>query len=210
MGWGKADGALRLGEEDETLLDWRSPSGGEVNKVRSTLLASSLRTLKDHGYYETYLSHLPEQYHEAVLLTLAPVWHPLDIAMAHYAACDAIGVGEEEMREIGEAVAQSVMGTFLGTLVRSTRSAGTSPWIPLRNYDKLWARLMDGGRLRIVRTGPKDAKVISEGIPMFEHTYFRVAYAGVVKGSLGLFARTIYSKSKLVTPTRLDVSVSWV
>lgn len=209
MGWGKAAEALHRAD-DESILDWRSPEGPAVQRVRSTLLASSLRTLKDHGHYETYLAHLPQRYHEPILLTLAPVWHPLDVAMAHYAACDAIGIGEEELREIGEAVAQSVMGTFLGTLVRSTRGAGTTPWIPLKNYDKLWARLMLGGHLRIVRTGPKDARIISEGIPMFAHNYYRVAYAGVVKGSLGLFARTIYAKSKLVSPTRLDVIVSWV
>ena len=195
----------------ETLLDHTSKFGPKVSYVRSTLLSSSIETLKTLGYYERYLELLPEEHHDTILLTLAPTWHPIGLAMAHYHACDELGLAEDELRHIGESVSGRIMGTFLGTVMRSSRNAGASPWIALKKYDKLWDRLMQGGGVRVYEEGPKDAIVETHGLPLLEHRYFMVAYAGVIKGATGMFAKTVHVNPRR-PPDRhaARTSVSWV
>jgi hypothetical protein len=196
-----------------SILEYHSPEGPTVKHVRSTLISSSVQTLRENNLFDRYLPHLPKSFHDAVLLTIAPTWLPLDVAMAHYAACDALSLGEAELERIGESVSARIMGTFLGTLVRSSRNIGATPLIPLKQYDRLWSRLMSGGVCVVKQTGPKDAVVQSHGVPMFEYRYFRVAYQGVVRGSLGMFAKKVITRSLPGTggnPHVAFTGVSWV
>jgi hypothetical protein len=195
------------------ILDYHSPDGPSVKQVRSTLISSSVQTLREYALFERYLAALPKRFHDDILLTIAPTWLPVDVAMAHYGACDALGLTDQDLERIGESVSGRIMGTFLGTIVRSSRNVGATPLIPLRQYDRLWSRLMSGGSCLVKQTGPKDADVQSHGVPMFEYRYFRVAYHGVVRGSLGMFAKKVLTRSLAGTggnPHVIFTGVSWV
>ena len=195
------------------LVDYTSPAGPEVTHVRSTLISSSLQTLREFGHYERYLERLDREFHDAVLLTLAPTWLPVDVAMAHYGACDALELTSDDLEKIGEAVSARIMGTFLGHLTRSARSVGASPWIPFKRYGRLWSRLMMGGRCRVMEIGPKDAQIECTGMPMVRYRYFSEAYLGVIRGSAGMFAKTVYVRRRPSTGAalgRIIVQTSWV
>ena len=71
-----------------------------VTRVRSTLLQSSLNSLRTHAYYDRYLAVVDPSYREVILGSLAPEWLPMEVAEAHYRACDALQLTTEEMHVI--------------------------------------------------------------------------------------------------------------
>ena len=161
---------------------------GPVTGVRSTLIQSSLDTLRRRGHFERYLQVLEGRHRATLLESLAPEWLPLEAATAHYTACDALELSTTELMEIGEDVGTRIQGTFIGTLVRSARSVGLTPWVPLAQFQRLWERLMQGGGVSLTKTGPKDCSVEIRMQPLFEYTYFRTAFGGVIAAGIKLGA----------------------
>src|SRR5690349_13453708 len=100
----------------ELLAEHTSPHGPTVTQIRGSMVVSSQQTLRELGLYNRYLERLPKAQHETVLFVLASSWAPVDVAMAHYAACDAMDLGEEELEKIGRHVSNRMVDTFLGTL----------------------------------------------------------------------------------------------
>lgn len=196
------------------LLDHTSPNGPVMRHVRGTLLASSLQTLRELGFYERYVKLLPVQHHEAVLFGVASTWLPLEVAEAHYGACDALELDDTEIIAVGEAVSKRLMGTFLGTLMRTGRGVGAtpSPWLVLCQYHRVCERVLDGGRFMVTEVGPKDAVVQTRGLSLFRFRYFRVATLGMFRGGVGIFARSCFAREIAERSSRdtLTVSLRWV
>jgi hypothetical protein len=159
-----------------------------VTAVRSTLIQSSLNTLRKRGHFERYLGLLDVQHKATLLETLAPEWLSMEAATAHYAACDALALSQGELQEIGEDVGERIQGTFLGTLVRKARSVGLTPWILLGQFQRLWERLMQGGGVCLLKVGPKDCSVDVRGLALCDYAYFRAAFCGVVASGIKLGA----------------------
>ncbi|MDB4975600.1 MAG: hypothetical protein JWN48_3941 [Myxococcaceae bacterium] len=198
-------------DKTKILLDYHAPEGPVITHVRSTLLSSSLQTLRELGYFDRYVGLLDADARDPILLTLAPTWLPVKIAEAHYRACEALQLSGDEMEYVGAAVAKRFMGTFLQTFVRSSRSVGGSPWVPIRQYDKLWSRIWQGGGVRVWERGPKDALIESAGLTMVGGRYFSTAYMGVIRAAASMFASTVYVRAiKTTTPNTHACSLSWV
>lgn len=194
----------------ELIADYKSSEGPTVLQVRGSLLVSSLQTLRERGLYERYLPHLNGGQRDQILYCVAASWLPVEIAMAHYAACDAMGLSVQELDALGGDVSKRIMGTFLATLVRSARHVTTPTSIPLRQYPKLWERLLLGGACKVHMTGPKDGRVESYGVPMFKYQYFRTAYVGMVRGAGLMFRTAVHARVRRVTDDALFLDVSWV
>jgi hypothetical protein len=203
-----------LPEKNRVLLDYTSPNGPTTRNVRGSLIASSLQTLREQGHYERYLALLPANHRDTLLFALASSWLPIEAAAAHYQACDALKLGEPQLIAIGEAVAKRIMGTFLGTLLRSGRSLGAAPtpWLALTQYHRICERIIDGGTFMVREVGPKDAIVQTRGLPLFEYGYFRTATLGMFRGGVGVFAKTCFARELVERSTRdsMAVSVRWV
>lgn len=159
-----------------------------VTSVRSTLIQSSLNTLRKRGHFERYLTLVSQQHKPALLETLAPEWLALEIAEAHYAACDALQLASNELLEIGEDVGERIQGTFIGTLVRKARTVGLTPWVPLGQFQRLLERLMMGGGVSLTRTGPKDCTIDCRMVGLCHFDYFRAAFCGVIASGIKLGA----------------------
>lgn len=194
------------------LVDHVGEAGAEARHIRGALIASSLQTLKEAGHYEAYVKLLPPQHHEALLFCLASSWLPLELSAVHYATCDAIGLDDREMMRIGEVVSHRIMGTFLGTMLRSARSLGATPtpWVVLKQYHKVCERLLDGGAHTVVQQGPKDALIETRGLSLFRYRYFRTAMVGMCRGAASIFAHSCFSKEVASKPDRVRVSLRWV
>jgi hypothetical protein len=196
------------------LLDYASPNGPLTRNVRGSLIASSLQTLREQGHYARYESLLPAEHRETILFALASSWLPIEAAAAHYRTCDALKLDDTQMVEIGEAVARRIMGTFLGTLLRTGRSMGAAPtpWLVLNQYHRVCERIIDGGRHVVSELGPKDAMVQTRGLPLFEYRYFRTATLGMFRGGLGSFAKSCFARELTERATRdsIVVSLRWV
>jgi hypothetical protein len=193
---------------DETVVTYKSPQGSRVTQVRGSLIASSLSTLRARELFERYESLLEPEYREQVLYCVAASWLPIEVAMAHYRACEAMGVSDRELDALGNEVSKRIMGTFLATMVRSARHVGSS--IPLRQYPRLWERLLIGGSCNVHLFGPKDARIESYGVPMFSYRYFRVGYAGLVRGASLLFRTASHVRIRNASADSLVLDLSWV
>jgi hypothetical protein len=197
---------------EQLLTQHESASGPRLLQVRGSLIVSSLQTLRELDLADRYLSHLPIEQHERVLFALAASWLPLELAMAHYGACEAMQLTDAELENIGQHVSTRIMGTFLGTLMRSSRKlgAGADPHVPLRQYHRLWDRLLMGGGCTVRASGPKDASIESRGVPMFRYRYFRIAYTGLIRGAGLMFAKAVYTRIRRATDETLTIELSWV
>ena|SRR5688572_1581162 len=196
----------------ETLIALPS-SVSPVTSIRSTLIQSSLNTLRKRGHFERYLERLDPRHRATLLETLAPEWLAVDVAIAHYAACDALALGAAELLEIGEDVGARIQGTFIATLVRKARTVGLTPWVPLAQFQRLWERLIQGGAVGVAKLGPKDCAVDIRLLPLCEYDYFRAAFCGVVASGIKLGAgRSVHVREQGVSAfgQRCVLKAAWV
>jgi hypothetical protein len=178
--------------------------------IRSTLVASSLRSLREHGYFDRYLAVLEERWREPILNCVAGVWLPLGAGLAHYRACDSLGVSSLEHMAIGREVGDRIQGTFIGTMIRAAKGAGANPWVAFPYTPKLYERLFDGGACQIVRVGPKDAEAEIAANPLLGLAYFRNGLRGMWQTGIELFCRRAYLAEVDHTDTSCRIKVSWV
>jgi hypothetical protein len=194
----------------ELLAEHTSPHGPTVTQIRGSMVVSSQQTLRELGLYQRYLEQLPQAQHETVLFVLASSWVPVEVAMAHYAACDAMNLREEELDKIGRHVSARIVDTFLGTLLRSSQKVAAPGFVPIRQYPRMWDRLMQGGSCRVLMTGMKDARVESHGVPMFRYRYFRIGFVGLIRGAGMLFRSAVYTRTRKASDDSLVIDISWV
>jgi hypothetical protein len=182
-----------------------------ASQFRSTWLASSIRAIRDRHLLDTYLRHLPAQHHAPILESVAGVWLPIEVAMAHYEACDRLGIGPNELIEIGLDTARQVHHTILHTAVRLAKGAGVTPWTILPQVGRLWERIWVGGGVGVTKMGPKDARIEIAGWPCARYGYIRLALRGVILGIVELFCAKAFTRemTRLCTPTSLAYTVSW-
>jgi hypothetical protein len=159
-----------------------------VSAVRSTLIQSSLASLRNRGHYDRYLKLVDPHLRERIVETIAPEWLDMDVARAHYEACEALALGQEEVLEIGEGVGERIQGTFIATSVRRTRVLGLTPWEPLAQQQRLWDRLMTGGGIGLVRTAPNEARVELCLLPLAQYAFFRGSFSGTISAAIKLGA----------------------
>jgi len=164
---------------------------GELTHVRGTLLASSIQSLRARGLFDRYTMLLAHEYRDRVLNSVAGEWLSTEIAIAHYSACDALGLGVEEQIGMGRDVSKRTHETFLGLIVKMARGVGVTPWVVFPKINSLYMRIFRGGGIQITRLGPKDAKVQTVGLTPLSITYFRNAYVGMYEAGVGMFASNV-------------------
>jgi hypothetical protein len=166
---------------------------GFATEVRSTLIGSSVQSLRARGLFERYTSYLSAEHRAAILESVAGHWLPIAVGVAHYTACDRLGLSVADQFEMGASVSHMVHGTFLGAVVRLARNAGVTPWTLLPNGNRLYGRLLrGGGGTQVSRLGPKEASVEMVGIPMLAIPYYRNAVRGIYHAAVALFCRQAY------------------
>ena len=182
-----------------------------ATRFRSTWLASSLRSLRDHGFMDRYLANLPAQYHEPILTAVAGTWLPIEMGVAHYAACDALQLPNAEVIAIGREATTHVHGTVLSTFVRLARGAGVTPWTVLGRLHELWGRIWVGGGVAVAKLGPKEARIEIAAWPCATSIYCRTAMRGVIPAVADLFCQRSYANeiASLRTGTSLGFVLSW-
>ena len=182
-----------------------------VTRWSSTWMLSSIQTLKERGHYARYEHLLPPAHRDAVLLTTGSQWVAMDLARAHYAAIDQLGMSRDEALIMGARAGERAQGTVLKVAVRMAKGAGVTPWTVLPMTQKLWERGAKGGGTAVYRLGPKEAVVESVGCDLFSLPYFRAAYAGVFQGVLQMFCAQVYTRELSHTKgEELTLRFQWV
>jgi hypothetical protein len=167
----------------------------ELSHVRGTLLASSMQSLRSRGLFERYCMLLAPAQRDAVLNSVAGEWLEVEVAFAHYMACDGLQLSVDDQLAMGRDVSRRTHETFLGLLVKMARGVGVTPWVVMPKINALYQRVFRGGGTQITRLGPKDAKVEMVGLSLLSIPYFRNALLGMYDAGVSLFASNVQVRS---------------
>jgi len=180
----------------EPFLPLRAPRSrlGVATLARSALVTSSIQSLRARGLHDRYATHLAKDDHAALAAAGRGVWIPMDLAVAHYEACEALHLGVGQQLDISLEVGQHLHGKLLRAMLRLARTAGVTPWAALAYSGRLYGRLFRGGGIEVTRTGPKDARVDMVGNPLCDIDYFRVGVRGVYESAIGHFSQRVFTQ----------------
>lgn len=197
-------------DETAVVTDYQSSEGAHVTHLRSTLIGSSVRTLRERGLLERYLRCLPRAYHEELLAPLAPSWIPIEIAEAHYKSCQDMALSEDELCALWQAVLSNVTHTMIAQFLRSGRALGGTPWHSLGQAERLFSRVHRGGAVRVTRRGPKEALIESRGCSLYRIPYFASGYTTLLRSAALFFAKTAYARQLSAPEREHRVVLAWV
>jgi hypothetical protein len=183
-----------------------------TSQFRSTWLASSLRALQSRGLTDAYKQHLPLRYHAPILESVAGVWLPIEVAVAHYASIDALAIPPSTVFEMGREIQEHSQSAIAQLALRTSKGVGVTPWVIFGNFRKLWDRTWLGGDFAIDKLGPKEATIEIVAWSCAPSSYVRHAMRGVFDGVIGLFCQKVYVRevpSKCVGLS-LGYRIAWV
>jgi hypothetical protein len=182
-----------------------------VSQVRSTIVLASQAKLREEGLFERYLAHLPGTYAARLAQLGAPCWLPLEYGVAHYTACDALGLSEAEVVALAQRTAMHGDGTFLGVAANIARGTGVTVWTVARQAPRIWARGWVGGAVGCTKLGPKELKLEIVGWPCARIPYSRWGLRGLTLGVAKLISREAYVRElRAASSDELALQVSWV
>ena len=199
----------------EEILPYKHPLGSApiATHCRGTLLLASRRALERRGHFDRYVGHLSRADADALTTAIPAAWLPIDLGVAHYRACDALALPIDEQLEMGGEVVRNLQRTFIGSLVKAASTGvGITPVFGLQRFTTIYFRTIQGADARIVRTGPKDARVEFKGLPLSPIRYFRIAYRGFIQAGCELFARRVVvaELDSFVGETTCAYRIAWV
>ncbi|HET9955124.1 MAG TPA: hypothetical protein VFQ61_11505 [Polyangiaceae bacterium] len=173
---------------DEIVLPFPD-APGVAAYIRSTLLTSSLQSLRARGLEEKHSRLLPPEHRDTILSCVAGQWLPIAVGAAHYEACGKLGLSAAEQHEVGRSVSKQIHETLLGLTVKMARGVGLTPWTLLAKGNTLFSRLFRGGGTQITRLGASSARIEIAGLPLLEIPYFRNAVSGTYAAGIELLGR---------------------
>lgn len=191
----------------------RDAGRGPLTAVRGILIQTSLSELRTLELFDAYRAQVDPAAFEAILANIGPSWLPLDVALAHYAACDRLDLSPEQLEQVGGRVAHRLQGALLQLLAKTVRQAGFTPWTVLGAYARMGDRIFQGSSAQYVKVGPKDVDLEIEGNLLFRSTYFQRAFVAATRSAfLALGCRVTHVRVVRVLADGADVVVriSWV
>ena len=203
--------------DDQETGDWLVPFSkpktliADARRFRSTWLTASQATLRDKGRSDAYEAALDPAFRERILGAVPGVWLPMEVAYAHYAACDSLGLSGSELLEMGATATRRAHATTLAFITRLARGVGVTPWTVLAQAPRLWSNTCDDGEVGVLRLGPKEARVEFVGFPLAALKYNRVTMRGIVLAVAELFCAKAYAKEipSLCSSRAIGMRLSW-
>jgi hypothetical protein len=197
--------------EEEILVPFPAPRDrlAPATNVRTTLLVSSLRAIRQRGLQDVYAKAVDPAWRNALLQAVTGSWLPLAAGVAHYSACDAVVHMAMDQVAIGREVGDQLYKTFLGTMIRAATGVGVTPWVTFPYTPKMYERIFDGGGCCVTKLGPKEATMEMAANPLCAIGYFRNATRGVWTSALDLFCTKAYMREVARTETSFKVRISW-
>jgi len=133
------------------------------------------------------------------------------VAIDHYTAVNALGLSYAESAQAGAVVGEKIQATLLGTVARLARTSGVTPWTVLAQFQRLFERIFKGGGTRIVKLGPKEARIDVSGLRLAAFPCFRAGFQGMIKSGGELFCTRAYVSEvpRLCTSTTIGYRCAW-
>ncbi len=179
---------------------------------KTTLLHSSQRALRTRGHFPRYEQLVPKEARCELLETFTTAWLPIEFALIHYAACEALALPLDEVLATGRLVSAFTQGSIASILVRLAEGSGATPWTILAQSQRLWSRVFAGSAVGIVKMGPKEARCEIVNNPCAKIPYFRHGCCGILQSMTSLVSTKAYVRDvpRLCTATMLAFRIAWV
>jgi hypothetical protein len=152
-----------------------------VTGVRNALLQSSLAEVREHGYFERYSRHIPPAALQELSSNLGPGWVSIDLAHAHYGACDAMELTADELDGIGQSVGQRVRDTSIVVAGTKNPDEAFDLWASVKQLHRVWRRIYQGGSVQITRLRTTEQLIHFRGFSLNKYHYFRHANLAAIK-----------------------------
>jgi len=199
-------------EEREIIIPY-TPEWRPLSAVRSIVIHSSLNELKALGHFDRYREPMATSAYERLGDYLGPSWVPVELAIAHYEACDSMHLTNAQLEEMGRRVGDRLQGSLLVTLSRTARSAGFTPWLAMAPIYRMARRTFQGTIAQFVKLGPKELQVEILGNPLMRYQYYRTAYCAATRVAFSVLGTRVAYVKFAGYRTKHDethVRVSWV
>ena len=201
------------GRGEEVVVGLPSPRNlaPRTTHVRGGWLSSSLRTLREGGYYTRYMAALPEDHRATMSALAAGEWLPIEVAIAHYAACDRLDIPVNELVGIGTTAARYANHAVISVAAKLATGAGATPWTIYGQAQRLWDRTFMGGAVGVTKLGPKEMRLEVVGWPCAGYRHTRIGLRGVLTGVAEYFCTKAYAREieNLCTPLTLGYRLAW-
>jgi hypothetical protein len=196
---------------DEVVLAWPEPIV-PLRQIRSTLIKGGLESLQAAGFGEAYAAISPPEVQAAIGAAVAGMWIPIEIAVAHYLACDELGLSNDSAAQLGRATFDRTKGLLLGSAIGLARGVGVTPWTLMPHLQRFWLRGYDGGGIRATRRGPKEVDVDVVGCPVMRSRYYRAAQRGLLAVLFELVCERAYVHERAFgdAPSSGGMRAQWV
>ena len=145
---------------------------GPVRAVRRMLVHSSIAEIQQLGLYDEYLSKIDKPTLERIHELIGPGWMPVELAQAHYEACNRLSLSDEQIRATGMRAGEK-MGSQLIVGAQISSVAGERA-----AFSRMGRRLHEGGSTQYVKLGPQKLIIEHLGNPLFAERYYRIAHGG--------------------------------
>lgn len=207
--------SARLNFDPTVLVDHVSPHGRVATDVRGMLIQSRLRKLREHGYYDDYIARLPDPHRETLVHALAASWVPVEASVAHFETLDSMMLSDAQIAHMSEPMGASFFESIFGGILRSIRNAGADAgaWIALKQADRVYGRMYQGGGVRVSQVGPKDALIEVSGLAFAHSRGFRVSHSAFVRGVVSLSTKSCFCRAQQPAGAPSDsftLALSWV
>jgi hypothetical protein len=159
---------------------------GPLQGIRRMIVHSSLMDLKEFGYYERYRPHMHPSELAEVSDAIGPGWLPLEFVLAHYRACDLIGLTDEEITNIGKRSGAKMQATLLLGLNKAVPEL-RSPWETIGALSRMGRRVYEGGSSQFVKLGSKELLIENIRNPLFSFRYYRIAHVAFLREAFSAF-----------------------
>jgi hypothetical protein len=196
----------------ETVVGFPEPLA-PVTQVKSTLILSSIASVRSYGVYERYREKLNPKHAAIVLDSVVGAWIPVDAALAHYTACDELELGDEQQLALGKLTGHGLRQHLTRVAGMLSRGLGVTPWLMFEQFPRFWKRSFDGGGFAITKHGPKEAEILYTHCKLLESPYFRGALRGVAVGLLESATRRCLMSElgpRHAKPHEAKYRISWV
>lgn len=171
---------------------------------------SSVAQLREHGHFDRYCKHIDAKVLQEISTNLAPGCVGLELAEAHYRACDALDLSTEELDRIRQTAGQRIRES---ALVVSGKNAGMAidVWAGASQPHRVWKRLYQGGSVQFAKIAPTERPHRLPRVVLNKFRYFRCANLAGIKGvheAIGI--RVESARIVRYEPTTLELTVHLV